>query len=63
MPRFQGIIEDENPPRPGLCVKYFLSFPQKNLSPEKIETDPMLIFQLILFYWCFGKSYHSKIEK
>ena len=23
---------------PGICVKYFLSFPQKNLSPEKTET-------------------------
>ena len=25
-------------PWPGICVKYFLSFPQKNLSPEKTET-------------------------
>ena len=25
--------------RPGICVKYFLSFPQKNLSPEKTETN------------------------
>ena len=24
---------------PGICVKYFLSFPQKNLSPEKTETN------------------------
>ena len=24
--------------RPGICVKYFLSFSQKNLSPEKTET-------------------------
>ena len=23
----------------GICVKYFLSFPQKNLSPEKTETN------------------------
>ena len=38
MPRFQGIIEDENPLRPGICVKYFLSFPQKKLSPKKTGT-------------------------
>ena len=25
--------------RPGICVKYFLAFPQKNLSPEKSETN------------------------
>ena len=25
--------------RPGICVKYFLAFPQKNLSPEKTETN------------------------
>ena len=25
--------------RPGICVKYFLSFPQKNLSPEKTATN------------------------
>ena len=24
---------------PGICAKYFLSFPQKNLSPEKTETN------------------------
>ena len=24
---------------PRICVKYFLSFPQKNLSPEKTETN------------------------
>jgi len=24
--------------RLGICVKYFFSFPQKNLSPEKTET-------------------------
>ena len=24
---------------PGMCVKYFLSFPEKNLSPEKTETN------------------------
>ena len=23
----------------GICVKYFLSIPQKNLSPEKTETN------------------------
>ena len=25
--------------RPGICVKYFLSLSQKNLSPEKTETN------------------------
>ena len=25
--------------RPRMCVKYFLSFPQKHLSPEKTETN------------------------
>ena len=25
--------------RPGICVKYFLSFPQKRMSPEKTETN------------------------
>ena len=25
--------------RPGICVNYFLSFPQKKLSPEKTETN------------------------
>ena len=25
--------------RPGICVKYFLSFPQTRLSPEKTETN------------------------
>ena len=25
--------------RPGICVKYFLLLPQKNLSPEKTETN------------------------
>ena len=24
---------------PGICAKYFLSFPQKNLPPEKTETN------------------------
>ena len=26
-------------PGPGICVNYFLSFPQKYLSPEKTETN------------------------
>ena len=25
--------------RPRICIKYFLSFPQKNLSQEKTETN------------------------
>ena len=47
MPRFQGIIEDENPLRPGICVKHFLSFPQKNLWPEKTETNQVFTFQFL----------------
>ena len=31
--------------RPGICVKYFLLFPQKNLSPEKTETNQVFTFQ------------------
>ena len=31
----------------GLCVKYFLSFPQKNLSPDKIETNYVSVYFLI----------------
>ena len=33
--------------RPGICVKYFLSFPQKNLSPEtknRCQITPLSIF-------------------
>ena len=33
--------------RPGICVKYFLSFPQKNLSPEKAETNQVFTFQFL----------------
>ena len=33
------IQKSEVSPGPGICVKYFLSFPQTNLSPEKIETN------------------------
>ena len=29
----------EKPPRSGICVKYFLSIPQKKLSPEKTEKN------------------------
>ena len=32
---------------PGICVKYFLSIPQKNLSPEKTETNWVLTFQFL----------------
>ena len=24
---------------PGICVKYFLSFPHRNLTPQKTETN------------------------
>ena len=30
--------------RPGICVKYFLSLPQKNLSLEKTETNYVFTF-------------------
>ena len=29
---------------PGICVKYFLSFPQKNLSPEKSKSKCQMVF-------------------
>ena len=32
---------------PGICVKYFLSFPQNNLSPEKTETNEVFTFQFL----------------
>ena len=31
----------------GIFVKYFLSFPQKNLSPEKIETNKVFTFYFL----------------
>ena len=31
--------------RLGICVKYFLTFPQKNLPPEKTETNSVYTFQ------------------
>ena len=35
---FQKISGDQQGVRPGICVKYFLSFPQKkNLPPEEAE--------------------------
>ena len=37
----------DNPQRPGICVEYFLSFPQKNLSPEKTETNQVFTFQFL----------------
>ena len=56
--------------RSGICVKYFLSFSQKNLSPEKTETFQFFndkINQNTNFakwlFWYNCKSYHSKIEK
>ena len=35
------------PHRPGICLKYFLSFPQKNLSPEKTESNLVFTFQFL----------------
>ena len=29
---------------PGICVEYFLSFPQTNLSLEKAETNQVFTF-------------------
>jgi hypothetical protein len=34
---FNKYVKSMKTQRPGICVKHFLSFPQKNLSPEKIE--------------------------
>ena len=31
----------------GICVKYFLSFSQKNLSPVKTETNYVFAFQFL----------------
>ena len=36
--------------RPRICVKYFLSFPQKNLSPEKTEKNEIWIY-FSIFEW------------
>ena len=33
--------------RPGIFAKYFLSFSQKNLSPEKNETNYVFTFQFL----------------
>ena len=33
--------------RPRIEVKYFLSFPQKNLSPEETETNQVFTFQFL----------------
>ena len=33
--------------RPGICVKYFRSFPQKNLSSEKTEKNLLFTFQFL----------------
>ena len=53
--------------RPGIWGKYFLSFPQKNLSQEKTETNKVFYFQFLndkiysyitkshLALWQFGK--------
>ena len=30
-----------------IFIKYFLSFPQKNLSPEKTETNQVFTFQFL----------------
>ena len=32
---------------PGICVKYFLTFPQKTLLPEKNETNYVFTFQFL----------------
>ena len=48
----------DNPQRPGICVEYFLSFPQKNLSPEKTETNQARTYlQLPLRHWGAGNVY------
>ena len=32
---------------PTIRLKYFLSFPQKNLSPEKTDTNEVFTFQFL----------------
>ena len=64
--------------RPRICAKYFLSFPQKNLQPEKIETNYVFTLQFLNYkiysltkksHLALGKIgvllnfYHLKIEK
>ena len=33
--------------RPEICANYFLLFPQKNLPPEKTETNKVFTFQFL----------------
>ena len=44
---FIHITIQEEQLRPRIGVKYFLSFPQKNLSPEKTETNQVFTFQFL----------------
>ena len=46
---------------PGICTKYFLSFPQKDLSPEKTETN-IGVFHLHFFVFPFVYHFNSRIE-
>ena len=63
--------------RPGIRVKYFLWFPQTNLSPEKLTQKKVNSFSKFQFLndkiyktalwqfwqnWCFGQFQHPKIE-
>ena len=43
-PGFSGLPTALMRIRPGICGKYFLSFPQKNLWPEKTEIAKCLLF-------------------
>ena len=38
-PGSRDLFQAQKRVRAGICVKYFLSFPQKKLSPEKTETN------------------------
>ena len=44
--------------RPGICVKHFLSFPQKNLSPEKTGWRKLFYFYFILFWKTVSKFFY-----
>ena len=64
-------IGQQSRPYLQVFVKYFLSFSQKNLSPEKTKClvfnfcyAKEAIWHLAIWQnWCFGQFHHSKIEK
>ena len=41
---------------PGRCVKHFLSFPQKNLLPEKTETNYVFTSQFLMVKFIYSEK-------